>query len=116
MSPYGTARLLGCQDERFPNREEADIYHGAEFTSKTARTWLQYLGVKSLYIEPDSPLENGIIDAFNGMLLDEVSNRKVFDTLLEAKALVGHWRRHYNESRPQMSLAYCTPQGILECM
>ena len=32
--------------------------------------------------------ENGYIESFNGKLRDEVMNRDVFDTLLEAKVLV----------------------------
>jgi hypothetical protein len=39
-------------------------------------------------IEPGSPWENGYIESFNGKLRDELLNREVFDTLLEAKVLV----------------------------
>jgi transposase InsO family protein len=66
--------------------------NGAEFTAKTVRSWLRRLGVRTLYIEPRSPGENGYIESFNGKLRDEVLNREVFDTLLEAKVLVQRWR------------------------
>jgi putative transposase len=42
------------------------------------------LGVRTLFIEPGSPLENGYIESFNGKLRDELISREVFDTMLEA--------------------------------
>jgi len=36
-----------------------------EFTSKAVRKWLNWLGVKTLFIEPGSPWENGYIESFN---------------------------------------------------
>jgi transposase InsO family protein len=33
-----------------------------EFTSKAGRRWLDRLGVKTLFIEPGSPWENGYIE------------------------------------------------------
>ena len=36
--------------------------NGPEFTSKDVRKWLSRLGVKTLFIEPGSPWENGYIE------------------------------------------------------
>ena len=33
--------------------------NGPEFTAKVVRTWLGRIGVKTLFIEPGSPWENG---------------------------------------------------------
>ena len=66
--------------------------NGTEFTAQAVRTWLMRLGVKTLYIEPGSPWENGYSESFNGKLRDEVLNREIFDTLHEAKVLVERWR------------------------
>ena len=33
--------------------------NGSEFTAKAVREWLSNVGVKTLYIEPGSPWENG---------------------------------------------------------
>jgi transposase InsO family protein len=59
--------------------------NGPEFTGKAIRGWLDCLGVKTLFIGPGSPWENGYIESFNGKLRDELLNREVFTTLLEAK-------------------------------
>jgi transposase InsO family protein len=83
--------------------------NGSEFTARVVRNWLQRLGVKTLYIEPGSPWENGYIESFNGKLRDELLNREVFDTVLEAKVLVARWRQEYNHIRPHSSLGYRPP-------
>jgi len=83
--------------------------NGAEFTAHAVRDWLDRVGVRTLYIEPGSPWENGYIESFNGKLRDELLEREIFDTLLEAKVLIERWRREYNTIRPHSSLGYRPP-------
>ena len=83
--------------------------NGPEFTARALRTWLQRVGVQTLYIEPGSPWENGYIESFNGRLRDELLNGEVFDTVLEAQVLCDQWRWHYNAVRPHSSLGYRPP-------
>jgi transposase InsO family protein len=83
--------------------------NGPEFTATVVREWLERVGVRTLYIEPGSPWENGYIESFNGKLRDELLNGETFDTVLEAQVLVENWRRHYNAVRPHSSLGYRPP-------
>jgi len=83
--------------------------NGPEFTAKAIRRWLNRVGVKTLFIEPGSPWENGYIESFNGKLRDELLNREIFTTLTEAKVLMEQWRREYNQVRPHSSLGYRPP-------
>ena len=83
--------------------------NGAEFTAKAVREWLGRIGVRTLYIEPGSPWENGYIESFIGKMRDELLNLEIFDTLLEAKVLVERWRQEYNRFRPHSSLGYRPP-------
>jgi transposase InsO family protein len=83
--------------------------NGAEFTAREIRRWLAKIGVKTLFIEPGSPWENGYIESFNGKLRDELLNREIFTTLTEAKVLIEEWRREYNQVRPHSSLGYRPP-------
>jgi len=83
--------------------------NGPEFTSKDVRNWLSRLGVKTLFIEPGSPWENGYIESFNGKLRDELLNREIFYTLAEAKILSDQWRKEYNQIRPHSALHYRPP-------
>ena len=104
--------MLECLGELFIRRgipEHIRSDNGAEFTAIAVRQWLKRLGVKTLFIEPGSPWENGYIESFNGKLRDELLNREIFDTLLEAKVLTESWRREYNQIRPHSSLGYHPP-------
>ena len=83
--------------------------NGAEFTATAVREWLERLDVKTLFIEPGSPWENGYNESFNGKLRDELLNGEIFFTLKEAQVLVEQWRRHYNTIRPHSSLGYRPP-------
>jgi putative transposase len=83
--------------------------NGPEFTARAVRKWLAKLGVKTLFIEPGSPWENGYIESFNGKMRDELLDREIFTTLAEAKVLVGQWRKEYNQIRPHSSLNYRPP-------
>jgi len=83
--------------------------NGSEFTATAVRDWLKRVDVKTLYITPGSPWENGYIESFNGKLADELLEREIFDTLYEAKVLIERWRVHYNTVRPHSSLGYRPP-------
>jgi len=83
--------------------------NGAEFTAHAVRDWLGRIGVKTLYIEPGSPWENGYNESFNGKLRDELLNGEIFYTLREAIILIERWRQYYNTRRPHSSLGYQPP-------
>jgi transposase InsO family protein len=83
--------------------------NGPECTAKAVREWLRKVGVKTLFITPGSPWENGYVESLNGKLRDEILNREVFETLLEARVLTERWREHYNTVRPHSSLGYRPP-------
>jgi len=83
--------------------------NGPEFTAKAVREWLSRVGVKTLYIEPGSPWENGYNESFNGKLRDELLNGEIFYTLKEAQILIERWRREYNTVRPHSALGYRPP-------
>tara|TARA_Y100000294_G_scaffold135793_1_gene128581 strand:+ start:213 stop:674 length:462 start_codon:yes stop_codon:yes gene_type:complete len=83
--------------------------NGAEFTARRVRNWLSRLGVKTLFIEPGSPWENGYVESFIGKMRDEFLNQERFDTLEEAKVLIERWRHEYNRIRPHSSLGYRPP-------
>jgi transposase InsO family protein len=83
--------------------------NGPEFIATAVQKWLAQVGVKTLYITPASPWENGYNESFNGSLRDELLNGEIFYSLAEAKVLIEAWRRHYNTIRPHSSLGYRPP-------
>ena len=65
--------------------------------------------VKTLYIEPGSPRENGYIESFNSTFRDEFLNQEWFSSLKETRVLAEQWRLTYNHKRPHGALNYQTP-------
>lgn len=83
--------------------------NGPEFIATALRDWLKKVGVKTLYIEPGSPWENGYNESFNGKLRDELLNGEIFYSLKEAQIIIERWREHYNTIRPHSALGYKPP-------
>ena len=104
--------VLHCLSAQFlihglPEHIRSD--NGSEFTAKAVRGWLERIGVKTAFIEPGSPWENGYNESFNGKLRDELLNREIFYNINEAKVLIENWRKEYNTVRPHSSLGYNPP-------
>ena len=107
--------VLDCLTQLFIERGVPDHIrsdNGPEFTAKVVREWLGRVEVKTLFIEPGSPWENGYNESFNGKLRDELLNLEIFYTLREAQILIADWRREYNEFRPHSSLGYRPPAPV----
>lgn len=107
-----SVNVLDCLNRLFlehgvPEHIRSD--NGSEFTAKAVREWLAAAKVKTLFIEPGSPWENGYNESFNGKLRDELLNGEIFYTLKEAQVLIEQWRVHYNTIRPHSSLNYRPP-------
>ena len=106
------ADVLACLAELFIERgppEHIRSDNGPEFTAEMVREWLRRVGVRTLFIEPGSPWENGYNESFNGKLRDELLNGEIFYTLREAQVVIEIWRREYNQVRPHSSLGYRPP-------
>jgi transposase InsO family protein len=56
--------------------------------------------VKTLFIEPGSPWENGYIESFNGKPGMSSLTGRSSTTLIEARVLIADWRKEYNQVRP----------------
>jgi putative transposase len=71
-------------------------------------------GIQLDFISPGRPVENGIIESFNGKLRDECLNMHWFESLQEAKSRIEEWRQEYNEIRPHSSLGNLAPSRYIE--
>ncbi len=61
--------------------------NGPEFVAKAIERWLSLLEVKTLYVEPGSPWQNGYAESFHSRLRDEFLNMEEFDSVRHARAL-----------------------------
>ena len=90
-----------------PERLRSD--NGPEFIASCMQDWLKAQEIKTLYIKPGSPWENGHIESFHDKLRDECLNRELFGNLHEARVILEGWRVESNERRPHSALGYRTP-------
>jgi putative transposase len=95
---------------RYGAPEHLRSHNGPEFIAYAIQDWLKEHAIKTLYIKPGSPWENGHIESYHDKLRDECLNRELFGTLAEARVILESWRLEYNERRPHSSLGYQTPQ------
>ena len=104
--------VLHCLARFFVEKGTPDFIgsdNGLEFAAHAVRDWLGKVGVKTLFIEPGSPWENGYRESFNGKMRDEKLNGELFYTLREAQVVLEMWRQEYNTFRPHSSLGQRPP-------
>jgi transposase InsO family protein len=83
--------------------------HGTEFTSNAMLAWTEEAGVAWHFIAPGKPMQNGICEAFNSKMRDELLNETLFFGLDHARSVLARWVADYNHARPHSSLGYQTP-------
>lgn len=88
--------------------------NGPEFIARDIRKRLSDNNVRTIYIEPGHPWENGHNEAFNSRLRDELLEREIFFTLEEAGVMLESFRVHFNTERPHSALGYQTPREAIE--
>ena len=87
--------------------------NGTELTSHAILAWQQDRKVEWHSIAPGKPMQNGLVESFNGRLRDECLNEHLFSSLRHARLLIAAWRDDYNQQRPHTSLDGLTPREFL---
>jgi putative transposase len=85
--------------------------NGPEFIALVIRGGLAQPQMRTLYIAPGCPWQNGYGESFNGTMRDECLNMHVFHSVAEARVIRAAYRRQYHEERPQSSLGYRPQQS-----
>ena len=98
-------------DRGMPDHIRSD--NGTEFIAQKIQEWLRKNQIKTLYIDPGSPWQNGYIESFHSRFRDECLNREWLLNLREARVVIEDWRQHYNTERPHSRLAYLSPEGFI---
>ena len=83
--------------------------NGREFVARTLQGWLAVRQVKTLYIEPASPWQNGHVESFHGSLRDECLDRELMLRVAEARVVIEDYRWYDNEGRPHGGIGDRTP-------
>jgi len=96
-------------------RGKPDLFvsdHGTEFTSNAMLAWSEETGVRWHFIAPGKPMQNGICEAFNSKMRDELLNETLFFGIDHAREVVGRWVADYNAARPHSALGSLTPAAF----
>jgi putative transposase len=92
--------------------ERITLDNGPELTSKWFDQWAEQNGIALDYIEPGKPVQNAVMESFNGRFRDECLNSHWFTSLADARRTIEAWRLDYNGERPHSSLGYRTPEEV----
>jgi putative transposase len=71
--------------------------------------WSEATGALWPFIAPGKPIQNGICEAFNSKMRDELLNETLFFGLTHASSVVAAWVADHNAARPHSALGYQTP-------
>ena len=86
--------------------------NGPELTSHWFDQWADRNRIVLDYIEPGKPVQNAVMESFNGRFRDECLNSHWFTNLEDARQIIEAWRLDYNRERPHSSLGYRTPEEV----
>jgi putative transposase len=96
--------------ERGAQPEEIVMDNGPELTSRALDQWAYERGIRLRFIAPGKPVQNALIESFNGRLRDECLNQHWFWNLGEARQIIEGWRLDYNHVRPHSALGGLSPE------
>ena len=91
MAPYGVPGYIRSDK-------------GSEFIANKVQAWLKDHPIKTIYIDPARPWQNGYIESLHSRFRDEYLNREWLLNLREARVVIEDWRQHYNIERPHSRL------------
>ena len=89
--------------------QEIRVDNGPEFLSQNFITWCAAHNVTIKYIQPGKPVQNAIVERFNGSYRREVLDKYAFETLEQAREQTHKWMMHYNYERPHDGLQDLCP-------
>ena len=83
--------------------------NGTELTSNAMLKWQEDRKVGWHYIATGKPMQNGLVESFNGRMREECLNDHLLPSLRHACRTIATRRADYNQNRPHSSLAGLTP-------
>ena len=85
--------------------------HGTEFTSNAMLQWTEAAGVAWHFIAPGKPMQNGICEAFNARMRDELLNETLFFSRPRPRCN-GPMGRRLQREPPPFCARLCHPGGL----
>ena len=88
--------------------------NGPEFAGNALNAWADQHRVTRHFIQPEKPVQNALIESFNGKFRDECLNAHWFLTLQEAQVVIEAWRREYNEEQTHSTIEDVMPMEFIK--
>jgi transposase InsO family protein len=82
------------QVQRDPEFTRSD--NGPELIARSIQDWLAENKIKSIYIDPGCPWQNGYAESFNSRFRIECLDRELPYSLSESRVVFADWRDYYN--------------------
>lgn len=95
-----------------PDRIQRD--KGSEFISRALDRWAYENGATMDFSRLGKPMDNAMIESFNGSFRDECLNVNWFLSMEDAQEKIENWRWDHNEFRPHSSLGDLTPRQFVD--
>ncbi|MGB7295935.1 MAG: integrase core domain-containing protein [Candidatus Aminicenantales bacterium] len=86
----------------------------SEFVSRVLDKYAYENGVTMDFSRPGKPMDNSMIESFDGSFRDECLNVNWFLSMEDAQEKIEKWRKDYNEFRPNRSLGDLTPRQFVD--
>ncbi len=83
--------------------------NGPEFISHRFMDWCHKHRIQHQLIQPGKPMQNSLIERFNGTYRKEILDAYVFYSLTELKTITQSWMHEYNCERPHEALGSLPP-------
>ena len=114
MTGAEVAAVIGrlVRERGAPDRIQCD--NGSEFISRALDKWAYDNGVTMDFSRPGKPMDNAMIESFNGSFRDECLNVNWFLSMEDAREKIEKWREDYNKFRPHSSLGDLTPRQFAD--
>jgi transposase InsO family protein len=86
--------------------------NGPECIAQRVTPWLRAPHVKTHFLAPGSPWQNGHTESFHGVFRAGCLHRWLFTSVQEAQRIIGHWLEAYKHERPHGALDGLTPRAF----
>ena len=86
--------------------------NGSQFIAAKVREYLEMVGMDQEFTHVATPEENGHVEAYHGILKNELFQRYEYFSFAQAKQLIDEFVQYYNNKRRHGSLKRQTPERI----
>ena len=104
ISSHRVIRVLAQLSKEGLKPETIRVDNGPEFISRTFRRYCLENKITIQYIQPGKPVQNGLIERFNGSYRRELLDLFVFKDIEEVDNMTFKWMNNYNRIRPHEAL------------